>query len=230
MIQLNYTKYLINGGDFGGVILHYQAHSYPQNVVSVLSNFWPIRPNATDEARLAANTTTPDETRYMTTLNNYVNNLSGYRFMQQTEPLTLDYSLTDSPLGFALWIWSLIRQVLDPTLAGSEFGPQELITWSMMYTIQGPYTGLRFYKECQREGVFEDFSFGTFPFVSQPTAISEFPYDVWFGLPLDWAQRDGNVQARYVHARGGHFAAYEVPDLLAQDLWTWFGGLDLSNV
>jgi pimeloyl-ACP methyl ester carboxylesterase len=222
MIHLNYTKYLINGGDFGSVILRFQANAYPENVVSVLSNFWVIRPNATDNARLAANTTTPDETQYMTALNNYVTKNSGYRFIQQTQPLTVAYSLTDSPLGFALWIWSLIKHTLDPAM--KKFTPQELITWSMMYTIQGPYAGLRFYKESQQEGNFEGFSFGTLPYVSQPAAISEFPYDAWFGLPLDWAQREGNVQVRYVHTRGGHFAAYEVPELLARDLWTWFGG------
>ncbi|CRG88926.1 Epoxide hydrolase 1 [Talaromyces islandicus] len=230
MAQLNYTKYLINGGDFGGVILRYQANAYPENVVSALSNFWVTRPNATDYARFAANTTTPDETRYLSAMNSFVTESSGYRFVQQTQPLSLAYSLADSPLGFALWIWALIRHSLDPTTAvGSSFSAQEIITWSMMYTIQGPYGGLRFYKENRREGSFEGFGFGTLPYVSQPVAISEFPHDILFDLPLDWAQRDGNVQARYVHTHGGHFAAYEVPELLAQDLWTWFGSL-LQNV
>lgn len=225
MAQLNYTKYLISGGDFGGVILRFQANVYPENVVSVLSNFWIIAPNATDYARLAANTTTLDETRYMAAMNSFVTQNSGYRLVQQTQPLSLAYSLTDSPLGFALWTWALIKHSIDPT---TVFSAQEIITWSMMYTIQGPYGGLRFYKESQREGNFEGFGFGTLPYVRQPAAISEFHYDILVPLPLDWARRDGNVQARYVHTHGGHFPAYEVPNVLAQDLWTWFGGL--SNI
>lgn len=70
---------------------------------------------------------------------------------------------------------------------------------------------------------------GGFPYVEQPVGLSLFPYDLWYGLPLDWAQREGNVKARYVNTLGGHFAAWEVPNRLASDIWTFFGNRSLSG-
>lgn len=51
MQQLNYTRYVFQGGDIGGYILRHQAASYPDNLVTALSNFWLVRPNDTDLAR-----------------------------------------------------------------------------------------------------------------------------------------------------------------------------------
>ena len=47
MHQLNYPRYVIQGGDLGGITLRYQASLFPESVVSILSNFWIIPPNAT---------------------------------------------------------------------------------------------------------------------------------------------------------------------------------------
>lgn len=47
--------------------------------------------------------------------------------------------------------------------------------------------------------------------MSQPVAISLFPYDLAYVLPIDWGRRGGNVVKRFVHDHGGHFASYEVP-------------------
>ncbi|KAK5117495.1 hypothetical protein LTR85_008880 [Meristemomyces frigidus] len=218
MQQLHYPKYVMQGGDFGAIIMQYQAVSYPGNLVSALSNFCIVQSNATDLARFAANETTPDETEYMTRLNLFTKDESGYRIIQETQPLTI---LTDSPLGFAMWIYSLMRESVDPL--PTTWTPQEIITWSLMYTIQGPYGSTRLYNGMLREGAFQGLGVGNLggtpkTYFKQPVAVSEFPYDIWFGLPLNWVQRDGNVKERYVHYKGGHFAAWEVPELLADDI------------
>ncbi|KAI9703101.1 MAG: hypothetical protein M1820_005973 [Bogoriella megaspora] len=227
MLQLNYTKYVIDGGDYGGVILRYQANYYPANVVSVSDNLWAIQPSSEDLRRLEQGLTTPDETTYIHNLETFINEGPGYRIIQEHQPLALAYALTDSPLGFTMWIYSLMGPVVDPR--DFAWTPQEVITWAMMYIIQGPYGGARFYKENLKEGTWEGFEFGTLPYVSQPVMISELPYDIWFGLPLDWAQRGGNVKVRNVHDRGGHFFAYERPQTLAEDLWRWYGDGELSG-
>lgn len=228
MSQLGYQKYVVNGGDLGSVILRFQAASYPDNVVSMLNNFWLIKPNAADLARRARNQTSPDENTYLQHRDLYINERSGYRLLQQTVPLTAAYPLTDSPLGFALYAYSVMRELLDPT-SSFKWTPEEIITWAMMYLIQGPYGGLRFYLEVAKEGAFDGLEYGTYPYVHQPVAISEFPYDLGYGLPLDWAQREGNVVRRTVHTHGGHLPAYEVPDLLAHDMWSFFGDPELSG-
>ena len=227
MCQLGYKKYVIQGGDFGGVILRFQAHLFPENVVSVLSNFWIIQPTDNDIRRLAEGLATPDEATYINILETYINQASGYRIMQQTQPLTATFALSDSPLGNAMWIYALMAEVIDPAIMA--WTPEEIITWSMMYYIQGPYGGMRFYKEVANEGALEGPDFGTLPLVEVPVAISQFPYDITYRMPLDWAKRGGNVIKRNVHNHGGHFAAYEVPDLLLRDIWEWFGDKEVSG-
>ncbi|RFU79701.1 epoxide hydrolase [Trichoderma arundinaceum] len=227
MNQLGYRKYVIQGGDFGGVILRFQAHLFPKNVVSVLSNFWIIQPGENDIRRLAEGLATADEAIYIKILETYINQLSGYRIMQETQPLTVAFAMSDSPLGNAMWIYSLMAEVTDPAI--KTWTLDEIITWSMMYYIQGPYGGMRFYKEAVKDGALEGPNFGTLPLVEVPVAISQFPYDITYRMPLDWARRGGNVLLRYIHDHGGHFAAYEVPDILLKDIWEWFGDKEASG-
>lgn len=147
MQQLNYTQYVIQGGDFGGVILSYMAGDNPGTVISVLANFWPIQPNATDLQRYSEGLTTADENTTLETLDFFFNEGSGYRLIQETKPLQLAIGMTDSPVGFAMWIFNLMIGAVDHYV----WTPEEIITWSMMYYIQGPYGGMRFYKEVLRE-------------------------------------------------------------------------------
>ena len=227
MLQLGYEKYVVQGGDIGGFILRHQAAAYPASVVSALSNFWLVRPNATDLARLEANQTTEGAAAYMQGLERYIVERSGYRFVQQTVPLALAYLANDSPLGFALWVWNLMSEIVDPRHGG--FGLGEVVTWSLMYSIQGPYGGFRMYKEMVAEGDFADVGIGRPPFVTQPVGVTQRPYDLGFGMPVEWARRDGNVKAVYVHEVGGHFAAYKDTESLADDAYRWFGDRELSG-
>ena len=227
MLQLGYEKYVIQGGDFGGVILRYQAHQFPDNVVSVLSNFWIIQPSNYDISKIAEGSATDDEVAYVKILQNYINHASGYRHIQQTQPLTLAYGMSDSPLGNALWMYALMSAVIDPAI--TSWTPEEIITWSMMYYIQGPYGGMHFYKEVLNDGALAGPEFGVLPIVTQPVSISQFPFDLTYRMPLSWAKQGGNVLRRTVHDRGGHFAAYEVPELLLDDIWSWFGDKSTSK-
>lgn len=147
MQQLNYTRYVIQGGDLGAVILRFMAGDNPTAVVSVLSNFWLIPPNATDLERYAQGLTTKDENTMIANLNDYAANYSGYRLIQETRPLQLAIAMKDSPVGFAMWIYDLMHHVVDKYV----WTPQEVITWSMMYYIQGPYGAFRLYRESARE-------------------------------------------------------------------------------
>ncbi|KAM0473671.1 hypothetical protein ACHAPX_008076 [Trichoderma viride] len=183
MQKLGYPQYVMQGGDFGGMILRYQANMFPKNVITAHSNFWVMMPSEYDIQNLIVGATSEEETAFITTY----------------------------PRDFT---WSL----------------DEIITWSLMYYIQGPYGGMRMYKEMLNDGAFIGVDFADLPIVSQPVAISQFPYDaLGYGLPLDWARRGGNVVKRFVHDHGGHFAAYEVPDLLLPDIWSWFGDKNASG-
>lgn len=141
--QLNYPKFVVQGGDFGGFTLRYMAGDFPNIVVSALSNFFIIAPNATDLARYEAGTTTEEENLNIEDLTVFENSYAGYRDIQQTRPLQLAVAMTDSPVGFAAWIYDFMFLHVD----GYPWTPKEIITWAMMYYIQGPYSGLAMYKE-----------------------------------------------------------------------------------
>jgi hypothetical protein len=65
--------------------------------------------------------------------------------------------------------------------------------------------------------------------VHQPIAISQFPHDLWYKTPIEWARRGGNVKQNIVHKTGGHFATLTSPDLLLEDIWRFFGNRELSE-
>lgn len=101
MEQLDYHKYVVQGGDFGGSIMRIMAGDYPSSVVSILSNFWLIPPNATDLLRYQQGLTSADENTTIGSLDAFTTQLSGYRLEQETQPLQVAIALTDSPLGNA---------------------------------------------------------------------------------------------------------------------------------
>jgi pimeloyl-ACP methyl ester carboxylesterase len=221
MLQLNYTRYVIQGGDLGGYILRYQASSHPETVVSVLCNFWIEPPNQTDIARHAQNQTRAEENSWFDFLNTLATKGFMHLYTQKTAPLQAGFAMTDSPIGFTMWIYQVMAG-LAPTPYSWRL--DEIITWSMMYLIQGPYSAMRFYKEFAAEGAFVGAtSFGELPYVHVPVGVIKGGLDVGYYVPLDWAQRRGNITAWYVHDEGVHLAAYQTPESLLSDIWKFFG-------
>ena len=149
MLQLGYSKYVIQGGDFGGVILRFQAGDHPDSVVSLHSNFWVVAPNKTDYERLHAGETTEDETYYMHALEYFDSQLSGFRLIQQKRPLQLAIAMTDSPLGLAMWLYDVMHSAVESKI----WTPKEVLTWTMMYWVLGPYGSFHFYVEAQKVAI-----------------------------------------------------------------------------
>ncbi|KAM3083548.1 hypothetical protein ACMFMG_004197 [Clarireedia jacksonii] len=169
--QLGYPQYVIQGGDFGGFTLRYMAGQFPNTVISSLSNFSPIPPNATDLERYAAGETTAEENAYIESLQLFNSMYAGYRDIQQTRPLQLAVAMTDSPVGFAAWIYDFMFNHVD----SYWWTPEEIITWSMMYYIQGPYAGMRMYEEIAKVGTWQNEGF---LYVNNPTGVASFPKDI----------------------------------------------------
>lgn len=142
--RLGYDRYVIQGGDAGGIIMRYQAHLYAGSVVSGLNNFWVVSPAESDRARYAAGEASADEVVAIELLDGFIAHSFGYGQIQQTRPLRLAHALTDSPVGLAMWFYDAVYGGLwDPEFVG----PGDLITMTMMHWIQGPYGATRIYKE-----------------------------------------------------------------------------------
>lgn len=144
MKQLGYHKYVIQGGDAGGIIMRYQAHYHLESVISGLNNFWVMSPSEEDRKRLLDGQSSDDEVAVTKRLDYFLTELWAYGQIHQTRPLRVAHALTDSPVGLAMWLydgmWPAVEDIGLLTL-------KEIITWTMMHWIQGPYGPMRIYKE-----------------------------------------------------------------------------------
>ncbi|GFP53067.1 epoxide hydrolase 1 [Trichoderma asperellum] len=225
MMQLNYSRYVGQGGDIGSHILRLMAADFPVSLVSMLSNLFSVSPNATDLERYAKHETSPDETAQISLLKNPdFSWTKAYWDIEASAPLQVSIGLTDSPVGWMAWQYMGMR-MLSP---GYDWGVDELITWSMLNYIQGPYGGIRSYKEAKREGVLD----GNFPYVAQPVGVVQYFGDAAYYTPLEWTQRQGNISfysRKAPHVVGGHFPAYINPRALAEDCWAFWGNESRSG-
>lgn len=161
----------------------------------------------------------PQEQIFLTEASRWFDENGAYAHIQGTRPHTASYALNDSPMGLAAWILEKFREWSD--CGGdlySTFTRDELLTNVTLYwmtqTIQSSF---RLYYENRRAPL----HFKQDDFVRPPCAIARFPKEI-LSPPREWVERGYNVQ-RWTHMpRGGHFAAAEQPELLAEDLRTFF--------
>ncbi|HEX2907399.1 MAG TPA: alpha/beta hydrolase, partial [Phototrophicaceae bacterium] len=217
---LGYTRFGVQGGDTGSPLAKTMAVRYPQAIVGV--HLTDIGYDATfglDPATLS-----PAEQVYMAQLEQWSFQDGAYYMIQSTKPQTLAYGLTDSPVGLAAWImqhfqaWSDCGGDLD-----SSFTKDELLTNIMIYWVTETLnSSIRWYYAGEAE-----WEAPTSERVMAPVGVALFPHDLPPGdpPPRELAERSLNVQRWTRMPRGGHFAALETPELLAEDLWAFFGSL-----
>ncbi|KDN49110.1 hypothetical protein RSAG8_02463, partial [Rhizoctonia solani AG-8 WAC10335] len=146
---------------------------------------------------------------------------TGYSQIQGTRPQTLAVGLTDSPVGLLAWIGEKLHIWTD----NYPWTPEELITWTMLYWINviGPAGGLRYYKENSIAGPSKDpklraeLAHLRSSWSSTPLGFSRFPKEI-VASPAEWAGINQRLVYSKKHSRGGHFAAWEVPELLVNDI------------
>jgi pimeloyl-ACP methyl ester carboxylesterase len=215
---LGYSDFLAQGGDWGSFISAYIAYSQPSAVSGIHINLLPLRRelpgNAVPE--------TPDVQAFRQELDHWLREETGYSSIQGTKPQTLAYALTDSPVGLAAWILEKFRTWSD---CGGDlyrsFSRDDLLVNVMLYWVTGAI-GSSFWPYYARA------HFG-WPLpadqrVEVPTAYQSFPKDI-LHPPRAMAERAFNIQRWTTAPRGGHFAALEVPELLAEDIRAFARGL-----
>ncbi|KAJ7282441.1 Alpha/Beta hydrolase protein [Mycena rebaudengoi] len=191
MLALGYNEYVTQGGDWGGTITRKIAVDYGgKNSKAWHTNF-------------AVYTAASG---------------MGYLQLQSTQPQTVGYALTDSPVGILAWIYEKLVKWTDEY----PWDDDEVLTWISVYWFSraGPAASLRIYYEVTKEDALLPS-----PHFGQPTipmGFSFFPKEI-FGFPRSWPRRTGNVVFEAEHTKGGHFPAHETPELLVGDLWKMFG-------
>ncbi|NWQ79356.1 HYEP hydrolase, partial [Columbina picui] len=161
---------------------------------------------------------------------------SGYAHIQATKPDTVGCGLNDSPVGLAAYILEKFSTWTDLEFRNLEdggldrkFNLDDLLTNIMIYWVSGCIvSSMRFYKENLQKGL------GTQKHerltVQVPTGIASFPNEVMH-TPQAWAQKKyTNIVSFHFMPRGGHFAALEEPQLLAEDILQFVGKVEKEQL
>jgi pimeloyl-ACP methyl ester carboxylesterase len=145
-----------------------------------------------------------------------------YGHIQRTHPQTAAYGLNDSPAALAAWILEKFRDWADcDGDLWSRFTRDEVLTNVTLYWMtETIHSSFRLY----REGARAPMQFRDGDFVSVPCAIARFQKEAPFPS-RELVERGYDVQRWTEMPRGGHFAAMEEPQLLAEDIRSFFRGL-----
>ncbi|KAH9855142.1 alpha/beta-hydrolase [Lenzites betulinus] len=224
MINLGYTEYVVQGGDWGHYIAGYLATYYAhKHVKGWLSNYTNALPPKLWNAPLAYLThlVTPysaKEKAGWTRSQGFRLTGSGYSHEQATRPQTLGYSLADSPVGLLAWIYEKLVEWTDEY----RWRDDEVLEWVSIYWFSraGPGASVRIYKEMTQG--FTRATTADVRWTSIPLGFAYFPKEL-NRVPRSWLSTLGRIVFESEHEHGGHFAAHEQPGELADDMRRMFG-------
>ncbi|PBK90355.1 alpha/beta-hydrolase [Armillaria gallica] len=221
MVALGYNEYITQGGDWGGLITRKIASLYGGEHSKALHTNTPTgrRPTIYEPILLLQHLVTPyteTEKAGLKWSQWFRTKGEGYLIEHATQPQTMGYSLTDSPVGLLAWIFEKLVNWTDEY----PWEDDEVLTWISIYWFSraGPTASIRIYYE-----VFGSSDIGMMTErLPIPLGISYFPAE-HYCVPRHWARTTGNVVFESEHTSGGHFAAHERPQELAEDVRKMFG-------
>jgi pimeloyl-ACP methyl ester carboxylesterase len=215
---LGYERFGAHGGDWGSGTTESLAMAFPDALIGIhLTDipYWHLFTTPAEEL-------TETEREYMEEGKEWQQSEGAYALIQGSKPQTLAYGLTDSPAGLAGWIIEKFRAWSDCNGdAESKFTRDELLTNIMIYWATGTINSAnRLYYEAQHAAMEHYKSVGP-KRVEVPTGAAIFPKDL-ATAPRAFGERFFNIQRWTEMPRGGHFAAMEEPELLAEDIRAFF--------
>jgi len=214
MLRLGYTRYVAQGGDWGAMVTTAIGIQNRGHCAGIHLNM-PIAPP--DPETLSD--LSPAEQSALAGMQHYEQWDSGYSKQQSTRPQTVGYGLVDSPAGQAGWIlekfWSWTDCDGHPE---NVLTRDELLDNVMLYWLPATAaSSARLYWESFRSVAMDD--------VELPTGCSIFPKEI-FRTSRRWAERRfKNIIHWNELTKGGHFAAFEQPELFVDELRSCFRGL-----
>jgi pimeloyl-ACP methyl ester carboxylesterase len=211
MRRLGYHRFVAQGGDWGAAVTTALGLAAPPECAAIHLNMPIVFPEPEDFQRL-----TEAEQAAVASMKFYQDSDSGYAKQQGTRPQTLGYGLTDSPAGQAAWIYEKFHAWTDNDgEPESALGRDEMLDNIMLHWLPATAaSSARLYWE----------SAGSFKpnRLDLPVGVSIYPREI-FRPSRRWAERS---YPRLIHwnelDRGGHFAAFEEPDLFVGELRTCF--------
>lgn len=220
MQGLGYETFGAQGGDIGAGVSAWLARLYPDQVAGIHLNYIPgsYRPGM-DEASAPISIT---EQAYLDEAAAWSAKEGAYAALHGTKPQTLAFSLSDSPVGLAAWIVEKFRSWSD--CGGdveSVFSMDALLTDISLYWFSGSVNAsLHMYKSNRHDPL----TFEPGERVIPALGMAHFPRELPTP-PRSWMERVFDVQRWSTLEKGGHFAAMEQPEVLAEEIRAFFRAL-----
>jgi len=231
MKRLGYTKFVAQGGDWGAVVTDMMAVQAPPELLGVHTNMPGVFPAEIDAAAFSgapapAGLSADEKLAYERLQFVYQKGIA-YGYQMGLRPQTL-YGIADSPVGLAAYFldhdarsYALIARVFQGQAEGltrDDILDNITITWLTNTAL----SGARLYWEYWGKGYFNAKG------VSIPVAVSVFP-DELYPAPRSWTEK---AYPKLIHfnklPRGGHFAAWEQPQIFAEEVRAGFRSLRKS--
>jgi len=228
MKRLGYTRYVAQGGDWGAVVVDAMGVQAPSGLLGIHTNMPGIFPNEIDAAAFSgapapAGLSADEKLAYERLQFVYQKGIA-YGYQMGLRPQTL-YGIADSPVGLAAYFldhdarsYELISRVFQGQAEGltrDDILDNITITWLTNTAL----SGARLYWEYWGKGYFNAKG------VQIPVAVSVFP-DELYPAPRSWAEK---AYPKLIHynrlPKGGHFAAWEQPQLLSEEIRVGFRSL-----
>jgi pimeloyl-ACP methyl ester carboxylesterase len=225
MRRLGYTRYVAQGGDVGAAITDGMGRVAPEGLIGIHTNlFVPalggVLPTDTEQERAAADQ-----------IATFRATGSGYFLEQATRPQTIGYALLDSPVALAAWMldhdtdsyYKISRAFVDGQPSGN-LTRDHILDNVTLYWVTG--TGASAARAYWESGQATAKSAGQAPPpMNLPFGFTTFPGEIW-KTPRSWVEKNyPNVIYFNEVDKGGHFAAWEEPEIFSTELRAAFRSL-----
>jgi pimeloyl-ACP methyl ester carboxylesterase len=218
MRRLGYTRYVAQGGDVGASITDAMGRQAPEGLVGIHVNLLVTALGGGLPAE------TEQEQAAVDALATFRTSGFGYFLEQATRPQTIGYALLDSPIALAAWMLDhdtdsyqkISRAFVDGQPAGNLTRDNVLDNITLYWLTGTGASAARSYWESGRE---QAAAAGQAPpDVSIPVGFTTFPGEIWRN-PRSWAEKSYPTLSYFHEAdRGGHFAAWEEPQLFTEEV------------
>ena len=228
MKRLGYTLFVSQGGDVGALVADLMAEQAPPELAGIHTNLpFTVPPDVLAKAAQPGSPPpaglSDDETRAYEQVNTFLAKHAAYATMMKERPQTVGYGLSD-PVGLAAWIIDhgdaygqpgFIGRVLDGDTSSALTRDDILDNITVYWLTNTATSAARIYWE-GKGPLFKAVD------VSVPTALSIFPEEI-YQAPRSWAERAYHNLIYYNRPeKGGHFAAWEQPQLFSEELRAGF--------
>jgi len=227
MRRLGYTRYVAQGGDVGAGVTDSMGRQAPEGLVGIHMNLLVTalggpQPADTDEERAANDAITTFRTSG-----------SGYFLEQATRPQTIGYAVLDSPVALAGWMldhdtdayYKIAHAFVDGQPVGNLTRDHVLDNITLYWLTGTGASAARSYWESYGVAAVANAGGKASAEVALPVGFTTFPGELW-RTPRSWVEQSYPTVAYFNEVdRGGHFAAWEEPELFAEELRACFGSL-----